>query len=84
MAGSERMGSRVVMKVVFFLSLSKKKDNGRIISKCRGSCRIKNKYFMLSNKYFEKTRLTEAKGWCRAVAENKIIVWWEWMLKVLK
>lgn len=48
MAGSERMGSRAVMKVVFF-SLGKKREvDGRIISKFRGSSRIKNKHYVLT------------------------------------
>lgn len=33
---------------------------------------------------FEKTRLMEAKGWCRDIVENMIIDGWEQVLRDLK
>lgn len=80
MVVSERIGSRAVMTVI---SLSKKReDDGIIISKYRGNCRIKNKRYMLAT--FEKIKLMEAKVWCRVVAQNKVVDGWEQKLKVLK
>lgn len=64
MAGSERIGSRAVMKAVSFLGGKKREDDERIISKYRGSYRIKDKHCVLA--VFEKIRLMEAKGWFRA------------------